>query len=129
MSGYKAQQYRVAKEGQKSATDYLAIIGKTTKHTTVASRHGEAETAGAMTTFSIKTKIHFQEYDGGQNYHECREFDAAIKRAALECWEVLRDRAMQIISEDVAKAAIAAKSELRAELEQIDVDETNGGAA
>jgi len=120
MSKHHLDNYEAAKKAHAEAVSYLAIIGKTTKHTTVASREGEAATAGSLTTFKVNTQINFQETDGGTNYHNSTAFDAAISTAAREQWTALRDRALGILDAKVVETGKGARAYLAAQLASID---------
>ena len=113
------EAWRKAKNATSAAKNYLSLIGKTTDRSTLASLEGVGATAGKLTTFSIKTQIHFQPYDGATNYHDCKEFDAALTEVVLKKWGSIRDEAMELLAKREAAAAIAAKSSVYALLTEI----------
>lgn len=114
------EDWRKAKNATSAAKNYLALIGKTTTQSTVASRHGEHATAGKLTTFQIQTQVNFQPYDGATNYHSCKVFDAALTEVVRKKWSSIRDEAMDLLAKREAEAAIAAKESVQALLTEIE---------
>lgn len=114
------EAWRKAKNTTAAAKNYLSLIGKTTDRSTLASREGAGATAGKLTTFSIKTQIHFQPYDGATNYHDCKEFDAALTEVVRKKWESIRDEAIELLEKREAEAAIAAKASVEKMLAEIE---------
>jgi len=114
------EAWRKAKNATSAAKNYLSLIGKTTDRSTLASRDGVGATAGKLTTFAIKTQIHFQPYDGSTNYHDCKEFDAALTEVVRKKWASIRDEAMELLAKREAEAAIAAKSSVQNLLAEIE---------
>lgn len=113
------EAWKRAKQNTGEAEAYLSLIGKTTKHSTLASREGEGATAGTLTKFEIATQIHFQPSDGATNYHSCKAFDAALSEVVRKKWTAIRDEAMALLREKEAAAGAAAESSLEAILADI----------
>lgn len=113
------EAWKKAKNATAEAEAYLALIGKTTKNTTVAARNGEGATAGELTKFEIRTQVHFQPYDGATNYHNCNAFDAALSVVVRKKWSQIRDEAMDYLREKEATAGAAAASDIEAILADI----------
>lgn len=113
------EAWKKAKRNVAEAEAYLGLIGKTTKQSTLASNEGEHATAGELTRFSVSTQINFQPYDGAKNYHECREFDAALSEVVRKKWTVIRDEAMALLREREAMAGTAAEASIEAILADI----------
>lgn len=110
------------KEAQKKlqdARDYLALIGKTTTQSTLASREGESATRGRLTKVSVETQVHFQPYDGATNYHRSAHFDQALSAVISANWSSLRDQTLAHLESEVQATARKAKAELEAQLAEI----------
>lgn len=112
--------WNIAKLERIEAENYLSLIGKTTKRTTVAERYGEGATAGELTKFAVSTEINFQKVDGGQNYHRCKAFDEALSAILRRKWTEISAEAMDYIRKAEADAAKAAADDLRKMLSEVE---------
>lgn len=108
-----------AKKSRREADDYIGLIGKTTTKSTLASHKGEIATAGKLSKLVVSTQVHFQPYDGANNYHDCKSFDAALSSVARKHWDMLRSEALDLLREQEREAAIAAKEEVEKQLAEI----------
>ena len=104
---------------RKGAEAYLSLIGKTTSRSTVAAREGEHATAGCLTTFEIRTQIHFQPYDGATNYHNCKAFDVALAAVVRRKWSAIRDEAIALLREEEREASLLAEEPVKGMLAEI----------
>ena len=98
-----------AKIALSGAREYLSLIGKTTRHSTLSSREGEAATAGRLHCVEVKTTIHFQPSDGARNYHDCKEFDAALAKVVRNHWKQLSQEAIEALQAQERVAAASAR--------------------
>ncbi len=114
------KKWQDATAARKDAEEYLSLIGKTTSRSTVASREGENATAGALTTFEIRTQIHFQPYDGATNYHNCKAFDGALTTVVRRKWSAIRDEAIALLRETEREASILAENQVKGMLAEIE---------
>lgn len=103
------EAWRRAKGALAEATDYLSLIGRTTRYSTLASTQGEAATAGKLHGVDVKTTIHFQPSDGATNYHNCKAFDTALSKAIRSHWKELSQEAIAAMQADERAAASAAR--------------------
>ena len=114
------EKYRQAKQVLADAKAHLALIGKTTRNSTLATREGEGATAGRLHSLAVQTVMHFQPSDGAQNYHESKYFDAAFARVVRKNWSALSAQAIALLEQDVRDNAAAAKAALYAQIGEID---------
>ena len=112
--------WKKAKIATASAKAYLALIGKPSEYAT-AKHYGE------LSKFSISTEIHFQPSDGARNYHDCKEFDAALTTVVREKWGILRDEAVELLVKEEAKAAVAAKETVESLMREIEEAQATAG--
>lgn len=120
------EAWRRAKARTNEAVAYSSLIGKTTNQSTLASREGEASTAGRLHSLEVKTQIHFQPYDGATNYHVCKDFDAALSRAVQENWDQLKDRAIAILRDAEKDCALEAEASVHSLLAEIQSAKVGG---
>ncbi|MBR9765996.1 MAG: hypothetical protein GYB53_21395 [Rhodobacteraceae bacterium] len=116
----KIKAWKDAKIQTFEAEEYIGLIGKTTKHSTVAAREGEQATAGRLTSLSVGTQIHFQPTDGAINYHGSKAFDVALSKVVERHWDELCKEALELLRKQEREAAIEAKAEVEAQLSAIE---------
>jgi hypothetical protein len=116
----KVKQWGEARQLRREAEEYISLIGKTTKRSTVAIREGENATAGSLTKLVVTTQMHFQPYDGATNYHNCKAFDEALSTVARKHWGALHAEALELLRQQEREAAIAAKSEVDQQMRDIE---------
>jgi hypothetical protein len=115
----KIKEWADAKQKRHDAESYISIIGKTTTATTVADRQGIHATAGKLHKLAVSTQMHFHPYDGATNYHDCKAFDAALSAVVRNNWDALKDQAMALLKAQERSAAIDARGEVEAQLNEI----------
>ena len=114
------KKWQDATAARKNAEAYLSLIGKTTSRSTVAAREGEHATAGCLTTFEIRTQIHFQPYDGATNYHNCKAFDEALTAVVRRKWSAIKDEAIALLLETEREASLLAEEQVKGMLAEIE---------
>ena len=114
------KKWQSATAARKDAEEYLSLIGKTTSQSTVAAREGEQATAGRLTTFEIRTQVHFQPYDGATNYHNCKAFDEALTAVVRRKWSAIRDEAIALLREEEREASLLAEEQVKGMLAEIE---------
>lgn len=107
------KSFRKAKSEEASAVSYVGLLGRVSPGATA--RH-----SGTLASLVVKTRMHFQEYDGAKNYHENPVFDEALARVISRNFKTLAADALALMAQNTAQAASMAKANALELLSEID---------
>lgn len=99
-------EYNKIRQNNVSAKKVLGYIGKQQRTT--------AKAVGKIHSLKCKVDIHYQEHDGGKNYHQSDRLNEALSTAAREMWGALQARAKSIMKDEESAALIASELEINA---------------
>ena len=106
------EKYKIIKGCKRAARSVAGLIGKAQRTT--------AKDVGKIHSLSLSATIHHQATDGAKNYHEDAFLNKALSKAALEQWDGLLERALELMAIDENTALIASKSEIEALLSEVE---------
>lgn len=110
------------KRAAEQAHEYIGKIGR-------PQHHFGGDSVGDLRSVAVKTEIHHQESSGSTNYWKDADFDAALGRVVRRRFAELATEALILMQDDYAKARIAEKESLLAQLAEIEALEAAAGAA
>lgn len=104
----KYGKYTYAAYENSRAREILSYIGERENST--------AAGFGRVSSIKVALTIHFQPSDGAKNHHTHEKLDAAFSRAAAEMFNVLRNRAEEIMRGEERDLLVESRAELEAAL-------------
>lgn len=104
--------WKLTKAAREKGEEYIALLGQD-GHCCIGHLHD----------VTVSSRIYFQQYAGGKNYHTCTEFDAALSDVIRDEFEFLKVKALGRMREIERKALCACRQEVEAVLDEIKIAE------
>lgn len=114
-------QAEVLKRALTDATNYVSKIG-------APEPHFRPTTYGRLHSLTVKTQICHQASHAATNYWDDKNFDAALACVIGENFSALAASALALMASNYAKARVAEKESLLAQLAEIEALEQGGAA-